>query len=299
MLEIQEVSKSYDGHQALSQVSLSIKQGAIFGLLGPNGAGKTSLIRIINQIIAPDAGQIWLNQERLQAKHIAQIGYLPEERGLYPKMQVAEQLVYLGRLKGLDKSTAQKRVKEGLEKFELSAWQNKTIEELSKGMAQKVQFLATTLHQPSLLIFDEPFTGFDPVNTNLIKAEIRKLRQAGATVIFSTHRMESVEEICDSIALIHQSKKILEGDIQEVKQRFSQGILRFVTREPISALPAHFEKVNEQQKTGEIITWLKPIGSGASVPQALQNISSQYGLVAFAEELPSLNEIFINQVQHG
>jgi ABC-2 type transport system ATP-binding protein len=300
MLEVKEVFKAYGSHKALTNISLKIQPQSVFGLLGPNGAGKTTLIRIINQIIAPDAGQVWLNGETLQPHHIAQIGYLPEERGLYPKMKVAEQLIYLGRLKGLDKATAQQRVKKGLEQFELNAWQNKTIEELSKGMAQKVQFLATTLHQPKLLIFDEPFSGFDPVNANLIKSEILKFREAGATVIFSTHRMESVEEICDHMALIHQSEKVLEGKIQNVKEQFSEGILKFVTHKAVAETPPHFEQVRAKNTPNDCTYWLKPTSSKAQVAAAVQFYTSRANLRAFAEELPSLNEIFIKKVApHG
>jgi ABC-2 type transport system ATP-binding protein len=213
LLEINNVVKKYQNHTALNNVSLKIPKGSVFGLLGPNGAGKTSLIRIINQITMPDAGSVFLDGEQLAPKHIEQIGYLPEERGLYKSMKVGEQALYLAQLKGLSKTEAKKRLKYWFEKFEISAWWNKKIAELSKGMAQKVQFIVTVLHQPKLLIFDEPFSGFDPINAQLIAKEILQLRDEGATIIFSTHRMESVEEMCDEIALINKSNKILDGKL--------------------------------------------------------------------------------------
>jgi ABC-2 type transport system ATP-binding protein len=299
MITVDKVSKKYEGHQALSQLSLSIKPGAIFGLLGPNGAGKTTLIRIINQIIAPDTGTLFFNGEKLQPKHIVQIGYLPEERGLYPKMKVAEQLIYLGRLKGLAKADAHKKVTHWLNHFQLTSWQNKTVEELSKGMAQKVQFIATILHEPKLLIFDEPFTGFDPINTNLIKAEILKLREDGATVIFSTHRMDSVEEICDAIALINKSEKIIDGSLADVKQRFSEGVLRFEIEGPLAELPPNFELLNQSSQNGITEFSVKPT-AGSYAREALAYISQQYPVKSFNEVVPSLNDIFIKQVQqHG
>ncbi|RYY07037.1 MAG: ATP-binding cassette domain-containing protein, partial [Sphingobacteriaceae bacterium] len=204
MLSIRNIVKQYAGHRALDDVSLEVKSGEIFGLLGPNGAGKTSLIRIINQITAPDSGEIYFNGEKLNQSHIERIGYLPEERGLYKKMEIGEQLVYLARLKGLDKANAEKRIKTWFEKLDMSDWWNKKIEELSKGMQQKVQFVSTVLHNPELIILDEPFSGFDPVNAEIIKDEILELNRKGATIIFSTHRMESVEELCDAIALINR-----------------------------------------------------------------------------------------------
>ena len=206
-MHVKRVYKSYADHKALHNLSLHVKEQSIFGLLGPNGAGKTTLIRIINQITGPDKGEIIFAKEKLAPKHIAQIGYLPEERGLYKKMKVGEQAIYLAQLKGMDKGEAKYKLKQWFEKFEIDNWWDKKIEELSKGMAQKVQFITTVLHEPKLLILDEPFSGFDPINTNLIKKEILELRDKGSTIIFSTHNMESVEEICDDIALINKSKK--------------------------------------------------------------------------------------------
>src|ERR1700757_4345859 len=224
MLSIRNIVKQYAGHTALSDVSLEVESGQIFGLLGPNGAGKTSLIRIINQITAPDSGEIYFNGEKLNQSHIERIGYLPEERGLYKKMEIGEQMIYLARLKGLSRDEATRRLKIWFEKLGMETWWKKKIEELSKGMQQKAQFVATVLHEPDLIILDEPFSGFDPVNAETIKNEILELNRNGATILFSTHRMESVEELCDSIALIHQSKKILDGPIKDIKNAYRNDV---------------------------------------------------------------------------
>lgn len=295
ILSIREVSKYYGSHTALDKVSLEIAQGSIYGLLGPNGAGKTSLIRIINQITAPDSGSVYFDGEPLKPAHIARIGYLPEERGLYPKMKVGEQLLYLARLKDLEKSEAQRRIAEWFDRFEIASWQNKNIEELSKGMAQKVQFIATVIHQPDLLIFDEPFTGFDPINTNLIKSEIRRLRDEGATVIFSTHRMESVEEICDEIALINKGNKILEGRIKPIKKEFKTNIFE-AELEDYSTIEklANGKVVESFEADGHLNLRLEANGNGNLLASELM----QYGkLTLFKEEVPSLNDIFIQKVK--
>src|SRR6202012_4941814 len=224
MLSIRNIVKQYAGHTALSGVSLEVERGQVFGLLGPNGAGKTSLIRIINQITAPDAGEILFNGEKLNQSHIERIGYLPEERGLYKKMEIGEQILYLARLKGLSREEARRRTKYWFEKLEIQGWWNKKIEELSRGMQQKAQFVATVLHEPELLILDEPFTGFDPVNAEIIKNEILELNKQGATIIFSTHRMESVEELCDSIALLNLSHKILDGKVKDIRKAYRDNV---------------------------------------------------------------------------
>jgi len=220
LLSIDSVSKYFGDYQALNSVSVDIPKGSIFGLLGPNGAGKTTLIRIINQISIPDTGKVLFDGETLSQKHIINIGYLPEERGLYKSMKVGEQALYLAQLKGMSRVDAKKQLKYWFDKFEIGEWWDKKIVELSKGMAQKVQFIVTVLHKPSLLIFDEPFSGFDPINANIIKDEILKLRNDGSTVIFSTHRMESVEELCDHIALIHKSNKVLDGNLNDIKRQY-------------------------------------------------------------------------------
>ena len=224
LLSIDSVSKNFGSFTALNSVSINIPEGCIYGLLGPNGAGKTTLIRIINQISLPDTGKVFFNNQELNASHIRQIGYLPEERGLYPKMKIGEQAIYLAQLKGMDRKMARLELKKWFDKFEITSWWNKKVEELSKGMAQKIQFIITILHEPKLLIFDEPFSGFDPINAALIRNEILKLKMKGTSIIFSTHRMESVEELCDHIALIDKSKKILDGPIQQIKENFKQQI---------------------------------------------------------------------------
>ena len=220
ILEVNNVSKHYSNHKALDGVSLSVNKGRIFGLLGPNGAGKTTLIRIINQITGPDSGEVKFNGTTLAPEHISKIGYLPEERGLYRKMKIGEQVIYLAQLKGMSRPEATEKIKYWFEKMDMSTWWDKKVEELSKGMQQKVQFVATVMHEPDLIILDEPFTGFDPVNTEIIKKEILELRDRGTSVIFSTHRMESVEEICDDIALINKSKNVLDGTVAEIKSKY-------------------------------------------------------------------------------
>lgn len=220
ILEVKNIYKQYDKYTALNNVSLSIEPQKIFGLLGPNGAGKTSLIRIINQITGPDSGEIWFNGERLNQNHVNYIGYLPEERGLYKKMSVGEQVMYLAQLKGLKKADAKRKLQAWFKKFEIENWWDKKIEELSKGMQQKVQFIVTVLHEPKLLILDEPFSGFDPINAQLIKNEILELRDKGATIIFSTHNMGSVEELCDNIALINKSEKLLDGSVKDIRDKY-------------------------------------------------------------------------------
>lgn len=295
ILSIREVSKYYGKHTALNGVSIEIPRGSIYGLLGPNGAGKTSLIRIINQITAPDSGSVYFDDEPLKPAHIARIGYLPEERGLYPKMKVGEQLLYLARLKDLDKSEAQRRIAEWFHRFDIASWQNKNIEELSKGMAQKVQFIATIIHQPDLLIFDEPFTGFDPINTNLIKSEIRRLRDEGATVIFSTHRMESVEEICDEIALINKGHKILEGRIKPIKKQFATNIFEAELEDYTApARLQHADILQQQEVDGHLSLRLSAKGKANDLAEELMRHGR---LTLFKEEVPSLNDIFIQKVQ--
>lgn len=218
-IEVINLTKRYADHLALNNVSLSVPEQSIYGLLGPNGAGKTTLIRILNQITGPDSGQILIDGEPLNPKHTERIGYLPEERGLYKKMKVGEQAIYLAQLKGIQKAEAERRLKLWFEKFEIEGWWNKTVEELSKGMQQKIQFITTVIHEPDILIFDEPFSGFDPINANLLKESILELREKGATILLSTHNMNSVEELCDSISLINKGEKILEGKVTEIKQQ--------------------------------------------------------------------------------
>lgn len=295
LLSIQSVSKNYHNHKALDNVTFEVEKGKIFGLLGPNGAGKTSLIRIITSITGADSGQVFLNGEKLSEKHISQIGYMPEERGLYKKMKVGEQLLYLAQLKDMSKPDAIKEIKYWFEKFDISSWWNKKVEELSKGMQQKIQFIATVIHKPQLLILDEPFSGLDPVNSQLIKEEIYQLRLDGKTIIFSTHRMEQVEEICEDIVLINQGKIILEGTVQNIRHRFKENIFSI-----------HYDG----QLEGESLTGIESISSGAGhlkyklhegqKPNAVlsQLINSGAEITEYKEILPSLNEIFIRQVKN-
>ena len=298
ILEAKNVTKTYGDFTALNSVSLAIPKGSIFGLLGPNGAGKTTLLRIINQISVPTSGQILLDGEPLQQHHVAHIGYLPEERGLYKSMKVGEQALYLAQLKGLSKQQARTRLTYWFEKFGIESWWNKKIEELSKGMAQKIQFIVTVLHEPKFLIFDEPFSGFDPVNANLIKDEILKLRDNGATIVFSTHRMESVEELCDYVALIHHGNKLLDGEITEVKKayrsnQYEVGIktsniteLQKELEELYTISPAHFKSLENILKcTIQVDT-----------NNLLQYLMSKGQVVHFKEVIPSIHDIFIESV---
>ena len=295
-LEAQHIIKSFGDFKALNDVSLQIPKASIFGLLGPNGAGKTTLIRCINQITVPDAGEIFLHGEPLKPAHIAEIGYLPEERGLYPKMKVFEHLLYLARLKNMPSAEAKSKIQQWLEHFQIADWRHKKIEELSKGMAQKIQFIATVLHEPPLLIFDEPFTGFDPINTNLIKEEIRRLRDNGSTVIFSTHRMESVEEICDHIALINKAEVILSGPLSEVKNQYRGDVFRLeVEGEFNEEVPGDFELLKSSTE-GSCTTVLLKSGKGNS-NQVLEWALPRFRVINFREEVPSLNEIFIQKVE--
>jgi ABC-2 type transport system ATP-binding protein len=296
ILEAQHVVKRYAEHTALNDVSIQVPQGSIFGLLGPNGAGKTSLIRIINQITAPDEGQIILNGERLQPKHIEDIGYLPEERGLYKKMKVGEQLLYLAQLKGMKKAEAMEKLKTWFIKFDIKDWWDKNVEDLSKGMQQKTQFIATIVHEPKLIILDEPFSGFDPINANLLKDEILELKKRGTTIIFSTHRMESVEELCDNIALINKSKVVLHGEKKEVKNRFKDNSYSV---EYIGNLPSQdngFEVLDTKiLEDGLMKSHIRNINE-VPVNQLIGNLINQVELKSFNENIPSFNEIFIKVV---
>jgi len=296
-LETINVTKQFTGHRALDKVSIQVDDQSIFGLLGPNGAGKTTLLRIINLITSKDEGEILLHNKPIKVEDVRRIGYLPEERGLYKKMKVGEQAVYLAQLKGLSKKDANKKLKEWFEKFEIGSWWNKKVEELSKGMAQKVQFIVTVLHNPQLLIFDEPFSGFDPINVNMLKEEILKLRDDGATIIFSTHNMASVEELCDHIALINNSKMILTGEIHEIKNRYKANILEVGYKSPRELLldEKQFQLMDSIKKNGERFAKIRIDGNSSS-NELLKSIIQQAEVVSFQEVLPSVNEIFIQQV---
>jgi ABC-2 type transport system ATP-binding protein len=304
ILEVNQITKKYGDYTALDTVSLSIPKGCIYGLLGPNGAGKTSLIRIINQITFPDSGEVFFDGEKLQPKHVQVIGYLPEERGLYKTMKVGEQCLYLAQMKGLTKTEAKNQLEYWFEKLEIKGWWNKKIQELSKGMAQKVQFIVSVLHQPKLLILDEPFSGFDPVNANLIKDEILELKEKGTTIVFSTHRMESVEEMCDYIALINTSKKLIEGKLIDVKKQFRTntyqiGILSsnverlmYELTQKFTLSPTDFRSLNDEIKLD--------ISIGNATPNDLLHMLTQNGQVThFIEKIPSVNDIFIQSVTNN
>ena len=302
ILRADHVVKQYAGHTALYDVSISVKEKSIFGLLGPNGAGKTSLIRIINQITGPDEGTILFKGEKLSDHHIANIGYLPEERGLYKKMKVGEQAMYLARLKGMSKSEAQRQLHSWFEKFGIMGWWNKRIEELSKGMAQKVQFIITVLHKPTLLILDEPFSGFDPINTALIKKEILSLREQGTTVIFSTHNMGSVEEICDDIALINNSKVILEGSMNDIKKRYRSNIYEVEFGGNMisfaNALWSGYELLERDQIDQTHYTARVKLLGNNTLNNLLQTLIPNVEIKSVRELIPSMNDIFIEVVNH-
>ncbi len=307
-IEINNVSKTYGNYKALNNISIKVPRQSIYGLLGPNGAGKTTLIRMLNQITAPDEGEIIFDGEKLNRNHISHIGYLPEERGLYKTMKVGEQAIYLAQLKGVSYKDAEKRLKQWFKKFDILSWWDRKVEELSKGMQQKIQFIVTVIHNPKLLIFDEPFSGFDPINVNLLKKEILELRDKGATIIFSTHNMASVEELCDNIMLINKGQKVLEGSVYQIKQDFKDNKFEIKLRieeqsnsqifkfSDSQVLPEGFniesEKIDNNGELELIVSADKDIN-----PNILINYLSEKGtIISYRELLPSMNDIFINQV---
>ncbi|MBI2968943.1 MAG: ATP-binding cassette domain-containing protein [Bacteroidetes bacterium] len=300
MITANHITKSFSGHTALKDVSVQIPSNTIFGLLGPNGAGKTTFIRIINRIIGPDNGTIHLNNEPLNVSHTERIGYLPEERGLYKKMKVGEQALYLARLKGLKRKDALKRLKFWFEKFEIEEWWNKKVEELSKGMQQKVQFIITVVHQPELLIFDEPFTGFDPINTRLIRNEILDMKKNGATIILSTHNMESVEELCDHIALINRAEVILEGGVKEIRNRFKPDVFEIIFEGNLvsftSALWTGFELLEHNTEDNLIKARVRSLNN-SSANDLLGSVLPAVKIHSFSEVLPRMSDIFIKVVK--
>lgn len=305
LLVANSVSKSFGDFKALNEVSIAVPRGSIFGLLGPNGAGKTTLIRIINQITMPDSGSVLLDGLPLKPENIRDIGYLPEERGLYKSMKVGEQALYLAQLKGLSKHEAKERLKYWFDRLEIGDWWNKKIQELSKGQAQKIQFIVTVLHKPKLLIFDEPFSGFDPINASLIKDEILQLRDEGATVIFSTHRMESVEELCDHIALIHKSNKVLDGKLTDIKRHYKTNTFEVglqasnpdevasIIKEKFEVFPATFRNLNNDIKINV------KLPDGTSPNDLLSFLTSQAEIHHFVEVIPTVNDIFIQTVKNN
>ena len=298
MLSIRNIVKQYAKHRALDDVSIEIEKGSVFGLLGPNGAGKTSLIRIINQITAPDQGEILLNGEKLNPSHISKIGYLPEERGLYKKMEIGEQMLYLAQLKGLSKADATNRIKYWFEKMGIQSWWSKKVEDLSKGMQQKVQFIATVVHEPELIILDEPFSGFDPVNAQLITNEILELNQKGATIIFSTHRMESVEQLCDSIALFHKSKKILDGKVKDIKDLYRNNTYKIAYSGVLDSVESLLFTINEEKKNEKGTHLTIQINPGYSSNDVLKFLIPKVQVTELTEIAPSMNDIFIQNVKN-
>lgn len=302
ILNIRNVTKQYASHKALDDVSVDIPKGSIYGLLGPNGAGKTSLIRIINQITAPDEGEVFFMGEKLRQKHIGLIGYLPEERGLYKKMEVGEQALYLAQLKGMSRQEAVIKLREWFEKFELQAWWRKKVEELSKGMQQKIQFIITVLHDPKLLILDEPFTGFDPINANLIKDELLKLRDQGATIILSTHRMESVEELCSHIALINRSHKILDGPVRDIRKDFKSDKFEIEYKGNAIAfansLWTGYELISHEPH-GDLMKAVVKMGEGSKTNDLLGALLPNVEIHSFRELIPGMSDIFISLVKES
>jgi ABC-2 type transport system ATP-binding protein len=302
LFSAQEVTKSYSNFKALSEVSISVPEGTVFGLLGPNGAGKTTLIRIINQITAPDSGTIWFEGRKMKADDIYKIGYLPEERGLYKKMKVGEQALYLGMLKGLSRKDAMRELKKWFEKFEILSWWDKKVMELSKGMQQKVQFICTVLHRPKLMIFDEPFTGFDPINVELMKQEILRMKKEGATIIFSTHNMESVEELCDHIALIDKSKKILDGPTMNIRENYKSNIFDVSYKGDFGNIEHKFGNkyaILSHDETGRFNSLKIQFLNGSSSGSLIKDLVEHVEIVSFNELIPSMNEVFIKVVKQN
>jgi ABC-2 type transport system ATP-binding protein len=298
ILETKNIVKKYEKHTALNGVSIAVPRQSIFGLLGPNGAGKTSLIRIITQITAADEGEVRFEGELLQPKHAQQIGYLPEERGLYKKMKVAEQLLYLAQLRDVPYQVAKDKLRVWFEKLDLMEWWNKNIEELSKGMQQKVQFIATVLHEPKLLILDEPFSGFDPVNSNIIRDEILALKEKGTTIIFSTHRMDNVEEMCDELVLINHAQKILGGKKNDVKRQFKSNLFTIETQQPLANLPENFALSKVTNTTDN--TFLHQINLLQGTANDILGFAiAQTSVIRFEEHLPSIHDIFVKVVEEG
>ena len=302
ILQIEKLTKRYSNHTALSDVSLEVPRGSVYGLLGPNGAGKSTLIRVINRITLPDAGRVLFDGKPITDEDIYQIGYLPEERGLYKKMKVGEQALFFARLKGLSRRDALQRLKKWFIRLGIESWWDKKVEDLSKGMAQKVQFITTVLHEPKLLIFDEPFSGFDPINANILKQEIMRLRDEGATVIFSTHNMSSVEEICDHITLINKSRNILSGSVDEVRRRFGENIFEVVYGGDKDSFEHIMQPVAEMLSTAEVAdsayhTSRIRLKDTATVRESIALANDAVELRSWSEVIPSMNDIFIRAVE--
>jgi len=295
-LEASNVTKQYSGHLALNAVSVYVPKGCIYGLLGPNGAGKTTLIRIINRITAPDSGEIYFDGHLSTQKDIYNIGYLPEERGLYKKMKVGEQAIFLAELKGLSKKDAKEQIEYWFKKFEITSWKDKKIEELSKGMQQKVQFITTVVHDPDLLILDEPFSGFDPVNAETLKNEILELKKAGKTIILSTHNMESVEALCDEITLINKSQAVLQGNVKEIRETYKENMFNISVKGDQLLTGSDYYSIVSQDKWDGIVKMKVKKSDGVTNSQLLSQMAGQYEILSFEEELPSMNQVFIKTV---
>lgn len=295
-LETKDIVKQYGDYTALNGVGMQVSKACVYGLLGPNGAGKSSLIRIINRITAPDNGTVLINGRESTAEDIYNIGYLPEERGLYKKMKVGEHIIFLARLKGLSKADAKKKTQYWLNKFDIASWENKKVEELSKGMQQKIQFIATVIHDPDLLILDEPFSGFDPVNTQLLKNEILELKAKGKTVILSTHNMESVEELCDEITLINKSKVVLQGNVRDIRTKYRKHLFKITVQSEVFELESlHFRTLSASADRG--ITEVRvQRHDNSSNSDFIREIADKYEILSFEEELPTMNDIFIELV---
>lgn len=297
-LETQNIVKRYGDYTALNGVSIQVPRGCVYGLLGPNGAGKSSLIRIINHISIPDEGDVLIDGHQSTAEDVYKIGYLPEERGLYKKMKVGEHIIFLARLRGLSKSDAQKQMLYWLDKFDIRSWEHKKIEELSKGMQQKVQFIVTVIHNPDLLILDEPFSGFDPVNAELLKNEILELKAKGKTILLSTHNMESVEELCDEITLINKSKAVLQGNVKEIRSRFRDHIYRVeVEGEEFDLTSSNFEVISVKSEYGRTEVRIQG-NEQTSGSQVVSQVATKYEILSFEEVLPTMNDIFIQIVSN-
>ena len=302
ILKIENVTKQYSGHTALDDVSLTVPEGSIYGLLGPNGAGKSTLIKVVNRITLPDAGRVLFQGKPITDEDIYRIGYLPEERGLYKKMKVGEQAIFFARLKGLSRREAIERLKKWFIRFGIEDWWNRKVEDLSKGMAQKVQFITTVLHEPKLLIFDEPFSGFDPINANILKQEIMRLRDEGATVIFSTHNMSSVEEICDHITLINKSHNILSGSTDEVRRRFGENLFEVIydgAADKMQSIVEPFAEVISESEVADTpyLAMNIRLKDGATVRDCIAQVNEAVELRSFREVIPSMNDIFIRAVE--
>ena len=299
MLSVKNISKSYVSHKALDNVSIDINQSSIFGLLGPNGAGKTSLIRIINQIINQDEGNIYLEGRPINYDDVRKIGYMPEERGLYKKMKVGDFLLFMGKLKGLSRNKCIDSAKLWFDNLEISNWWNKNIEDLSKGMSQKVQFISTVLHNPNLIILDEPFSGFDPVNANLVKSNLLRLKEEGKTIIFSTHRMESVDELCDHVAMINNSKKILDGDTEKIKMKYKSDNYIIVHDKKLKKEDNNYSMVKTENLSDGIYESEVSLAKNKSYKQLFNSISGNTRIISFKEKIPNMNDIFIMKVKEG